>query len=120
MAMVAPMWSARGHGKGVFWFAGPAWTKHVIDADLATPHALAVGDFDGDGDLDVAVASYTAFTVRWYENDGRGGFTPHDIDVGHKQEAYDLKATDLDGDGRTDLILAGRETRNAVAYFNRK
>ena len=111
---------ACGHGKGVFWFAGPTWTKHVIDADLATPHALAVGDFDGDGDLDVAVASYTAFTVRWYENDGRGGFTPHDIDVGHKQEAYDLKATDLDGDGRTDLILAGRETRNAVAYFNRK
>jgi hypothetical protein len=111
---------ACGHGKGVFWFEGPAWTKHVIDAELATPHALAVGDFDGDGDLDVAVASYTAFIVRWYENDGRGGFTPHDIDVGHKQQAYDLKAADLDGDGRIDLILAGRETRNAVVYFNRR
>jgi putative heme-binding domain-containing protein len=111
---------ACGHGKGVFWFEGPTWTKHVIDAELATPHALAVGDFDGDGDLDVAVASYTAFIVRWYENDGRGGFTPHDIDVGHKQQAYDLKAADLDGDGRIDLILAGRETRNAVVYFNRK
>ena len=111
---------ACGHGKGVFWFEGPTWTKHVIDADLATPHALAVGDFDGDGDLDVAVASYTAFIVRWYEDDGRGGFTPHDIDVGHKQQAYDLKAADLDGDGRIDLILAGRETRNAVVYFNRK
>ena len=92
----------------------------MIDVDLATPHALAVGDFDGDGDLDVAVASYTAFIVRWYENDGRGGFTPHDIDVGHQQQAYDLKAADLDGDGRIDLILAGRETRNAVVYFNRR
>lgn len=111
---------ACGHGKGVFWFAGPTWTKHVIDAELATPHALAVGDFDRDGDPDVAVASYTAFVVRWYENDGRGVFTPHDIDVGRQQQAYDLKAADLDGDGRIDLILAGRETRNAVVYFNRK
>ena len=110
---------ACGHGKGVFWFEGPNWTKHVIDADLATPHALAVGDFDGDGDLDVAVASYTTHTVRWYENDGRGNFTPHDIDTGNKQEAYDLKATDVDGDGRIDLILAGRESKNAVVYFNR-
>ena len=111
---------ACGHGKGVFWFEGPAWTKHAIDAELATPHALAVGDFDSDGDLDVAVASYTAYVVRWYENDGRGNFTPHDMDVGHQQQAYDLKAADLDGDGRIDLILAGRETRNAVVYFNRK
>ena len=111
---------ACGHGKGVFWFAGPAWTRHVIDADLATPHALAVGDFDGDGDIDVAVASYTTHTVRGHENDGRGNFTPHDIDTGNKQESYDLKAVDVDGDGRPDLILAGRESRNAVVYFNRK
>ncbi len=110
---------ACGHGKGVYWFSGPAWTKHVIDADLATPHALAVGDFDGDGDTDVAVASYTAFITRWYENDGRGRFTPHDIDTGQRQQAYDLKAVDLDSDGRLDLILAGRESKNAVVYFNR-
>ncbi len=110
---------ACGHGKGVYWFEGPNWTKHAIDADLATPHALAVGDFDGDGDLDVAVASYTTHTVRWYENDGRGNFSAHDIDTGNKQEAYDLKATDVDGDGGVDLILAGRESKNAVVYFNR-
>ena len=110
---------ACGHGQGVFWFSGPAWTKHVIDAAIATPHALAVGDFDGDGDLDVAVASYTKHIVSWYENDGHGHFTPHAIDTGHAQEAYDLKATDIDGDGRLDLILAGRESRNAVVFFNR-
>ncbi len=109
-----------GHGKGVFWFQGPAWKKHVIDADLRDPHALAIGDFDNDGDTDVATASFSAFVVRWYQNDGQGTFTPHDIDVGHKQQAYDLKTVDLDGDGRLDLILAGRESRNAVWYRNRK
>ena len=109
-----------GHGAGVFWFEGPTWKKHAIDSTLATPHALVVGDFDGDGDVDVAVASYTAFVVRWYENDGHGSFTPHDIDTGNRQEAYDMKVADLDQDGRPDLILAGRESRNAVWYRNRK
>lgn len=107
-----------GHGTGVFWFGGPGWKKHVIDADLRDPHALAVGDFDGDGDLDVATASFGEKLVRWYENDGKGSFTAHDIDTTNRQEAYDLKAVDFDGDGRLDLILAGRETRNAVWYRN--
>ena len=109
-----------GHGKGVFWFEGPTWKKHVIDADLRDPHALAVGDFDRDGNLDVAIASFGAKLVRWYQNDGTGSFTAHDIDTTNQQEAYDLKAIDLDGDGRLDLILAGRETRNAVWYRNQK
>lgn len=109
-----------GHGKGVFWFEGPAWKKHVIDADLRDPHALAVGDFDADGDLDVATASFGEKRVRAYENDGKGSFTAHDVDATNRQEAYDLKAVDLDQDGRLDLILAGRETRNAVWYRNRK
>lgn len=109
-----------GHGQGVFWFEGPAWKKHLIDADLRDPHALAVGDFDGDGDPDVATASFGVKVVRWYQNDGKGSFTAHDIDTTNRQEAYDLKAVDLDADGRLDLILAGRETRNAVWYRNRK
>jgi hypothetical protein len=107
-----------GHGKGVFWFEGPDWKKHVIDADLRDPHALATGDFDGDGDMDVATASFTAFVVRWYRNDGNGSFTPQDIDTVNKQQAYDLKTVDIDQDGRLDLILAGRESRNAVLYRN--
>lgn len=109
-----------GHGRGVFWFEAPAWTRRIIDPELRDPHALAVGDFDGDGDPDVAVASFGAKIVRWYENDGVGRFISHDVDTGHDQEAYDLKACDLDADGRLDLILAGRETRNAVWYRNLK
>jgi hypothetical protein len=52
--------------------------------------------------------------------DGKGTFTAHDIDTTNNQEAYDLKAVALDGDGRLDLILGSRETRNAVWYRNRK
>lgn len=109
-----------GHGKGVFWFKNPTWQKQEIDTAIANPHALGVADFDGDGDLDVATASYTAFVVRWYENDGRGAFVPHDIDTGNQQQAYDLKTADLDGDGAPEIILAGRESRNAVWYRFRR
>jgi hypothetical protein len=107
-----------GHGKGVFWFKAASWKQHPIDPDFATPHALAVGDFDKDGDLDAAAASFTAFAVRWYKNDGKGAFSTHEIDVGNRQQAYDLKALDLDGDNALDLILAGRETKNAAWYRN--
>ena len=109
-----------GHGKGLFWFRGNKWERHVIDSAVATPHALAIGDFDRDGDVDVATASYTAFVVRWYENDGRGNFTARDIDTENRQQAYDLKAIDVDGDGALDLVLAGRESRNLVWYRNRR
>lgn len=109
-----------GHGRGVFWFEGPTWKKHVMDADLRDPHALTVGDFDGDGDTDVATASFGAKLVRWYKNNGLGVFTAHDIDTANQQEAYDLKTVDLDADGRFDFILAGRESRNAVWYRNKK
>lgn len=107
-----------GHGKGVFWFAGPGWKQHSIDPEFPSPHALAVGDFDRDGDLDVAAASFTALAVRWYRKDGKEAFSTHEIDGGNQQQAYDLKAIDLDGDKAVDLILAGRESRNAVWYRN--
>lgn len=107
-----------GHGRGVFWFESPEWKKHIIDENLRDPHALAVGDFNGDGFVDVATASFGAKLVRWYRSNGQGGFESFDIDTVHQQEAYDLKTADLDADGRLDLILAGRETRNAVWFRN--
>jgi hypothetical protein len=33
--------------------------------------------------------------------------------------AEDLKVTDLNGDGRLDLVVAGRSTKNLVIFWNR-
>jgi len=106
-----------GHGKGVYWIEGPDWTEHVIDPDLGHAHALAVADFNQNGKQDVAVVSYEEKIVRWYENQGDGKFAIHDIDTESGQEAYDLRATDLNGNGHPDLIVAGRGTENVAIYF---
>jgi len=107
---------SNGHGKGIFWFRGPHWEKHIVDADITETHALDHADLDGDGDIDIAAGSYGEKIVVWYENDGRGNFTRHVIDQGNGQESYDLKITDIDGDGKPDVILGGRGSNNAVLY----
>lgn len=111
--------ASNGHGTGVFWYRGSNWKAYPIDESLKDCHSLALGDFDNDGDIDVATASFSEKIVRWYENDGKGVFKAHDIDTGNGQEAYDLKAVDLNRDGRLDLLLAGRQTNNVVWYINR-
>ena len=96
--------SSNGHGTGVHWYKGPYWNLNTIDGAISDCHALDVGDFDSDGDLDVATASFTQKVVRWYENRGDGRFRGYDIDVGTGQEAYDLKAVDLNKDDRLDIL----------------
>ena len=109
--------ATRGHGQGVLWFEGPAFTAvHAIDPTLVGPHALAVADIDGDGDLDVATGTTTSATVAWFQNDGRGQFARHDVASG--QSSYDLRLSDLDGDGDLDILLAGQESRNVVWFQN--
>ena len=107
---------SNGHGKGIFWFRGPQWAKHLVDTDITEAHALDRADLDGDADIDIAAASYGEKIVVWYENDSHGNFTRHVIDQGHEQESYDLKISDLDGDGRSDFLIAGRRSNNAVFY----
>jgi len=111
--------ASNGHGTGVYWYRGTNWKQVPIDETIKDCHSLASGDFDKDGDIDVATASFSEKRVRWYENDGKGQFTAHDIDVGTGQESYDLKAVDLNKDGRLDLLLAGRSTNNVAWYINK-
>ena len=77
---------------------------------------LVVGDLDGDGLVDVAVAStYVtgspphAGYVRVYRQSSLGVFdTPADHSVG--ADPWGLSAGDLDGDGRLDLVAASPMT----------
>lgn len=68
---------------------GGAWTRQVLTTQTAGAVNLAVGDPDGDGDLDLFVTMRSQITswparksgLGWLRNDGGGVFTYADIDV---------------------------------------
>jgi hypothetical protein len=69
-------------------------------------------DFDGDGDLDLATISFFADYEHqpeegfvYLENHGNYNFSPYSIEETKKGRWLTMAAGDIDGDGRTDLIL---------------
>jgi hypothetical protein len=77
------------------------------------PLGLAVGDLDGDGDVDLVTANFFDGTISVRRNDGNGNFTgTSDILVG--QGAQSVAIADLDADGDLDLLVAQNRLQGAV------
>ena len=84
--------------------------------------ATAWGDFDGDGDLDLAVigeddTSNMRFLI--FRNDGGGNFTkaaePLGINLGFKRGSVDWG--DYDGDGDLDILVSGEDGGFGLMVF---
>ncbi len=86
-----------GNGAGGF---GP----RVGTATLGTAQALTIGDFNGDGKADVAVANASgATTVTVLLGNGDGTFqTGASYDTGYRP--IDIKRGDFNNDGKIDLV----------------
>lgn len=86
-------------GTGFFADSGQALGK-------MTAECVALGDLDGDGDLDVFVSNTYEQSQVWF-NDGQGRFT----DTGQRLgDTYNERVVlgDLDGDGDLDAFKLGR------------
>lgn len=105
-----------GRGDGTFapqvrYDAGPA------------PNAVVVGDFSGNGIMDLAVLSASAgnSVLAILMGRGDGTFLPakYYITPINASDTYDnLVAADLTGNGRVDLILTGSSTQRSYVYMN--
>ncbi len=88
-------------------------------ASFGVPSAtvsLATGDFNEDGHVDLAVASWSGGTIAIFLRDGTGGLLAAPVSYSLLGAPYFIDAADLDGDGHTDLAVVCR-TGKRVAFF---
>jgi hypothetical protein len=81
------------------------------------PRDVAVADFDGDGNLDVAITLYSANMVEVWLGDGHGNLKLGQAFYSQGSTPYHLKAADVDGDGKPDLIVGNRGPTDNIAVF---
>lgn len=88
-----------------------------ISSGNGEPSAVAVGDFDGDTVLDLAVTNESANEVSILFGAGDGTFgLPVNVGVGTSPSS--LICSDLDDDGDLDLAVANRSDDNVTILLN--
>lgn len=89
-----------------------------IGSEVEDSSGIAVGDIDGDGNMDVVVANFGSAPNRLYLGDGDGAFSASGTAIGTTH--YDTRAIELhdfDGDGDLDVIAGNRNHVDRV-YLN--
>lgn len=81
-----------------------AFASSMAMATSTGPWGIDVSDIDGDGDPDILIANRNQTAINVFLHDGNfagPGFTK--VDVGTTLPARNIKAGDLDGDGKVDI-----------------
>ncbi len=101
-----------GDGRGGF---APAPGSPVTVAVRPHPHGIATGDFNGDGNLDLATDSWAEDRLEILFGDGKGGFPTPGIYVAVGKHPYQrIRVADLNGDGRADIVSPNLEGDNVT------
>lgn len=121
---------AKGHDYGLYLWHGRStddddrltFEEQIIDDSYSQPHCLHMADLDGDGTDEII----TGKRVRAHNGNDPGGkepplvcyyvrnaqtgtFTRHIINDGDVGIGLQIRTADLDADGDTDIVLAGKE-----------
>ncbi len=104
-------------GAGVFTFVASS----AYAANINTPYAVKVADFDSDGKLDIVASNYIAAGyVSVYKNASTSGsitLTPVNTYTAGTQPGF-LDVGDIDGDGKMDIVVSNYGSANASIFRN--
>ena len=100
-------------GNGAGGFTPAAGSPLIVGA---SPDFIAMGDFNGDGKLDLAVANEGDNTLTMLLGNGAGGFTAAGAPFAVGMNPSSIAVGDFNGDGRPDLAVAN-EGDNTVTVL---
>jgi hypothetical protein len=101
-----------GDGKGRF--------KPMPGSPFATgksPSRVAVGDLNGDGLADIAVANYNSDNVTAFIMNVRGISSTYTLPTGKYPDG--IAIADLDGDGKGDIVVSNSGEYYISIVFSR-
>jgi hypothetical protein len=112
------------HGTAVAVYSlGKTTTRQVLDENVKEGHALATADLLGLGQ-DQVVAGWrqpnneNKVGVKIYVPGNNNQWQSFWVDE-NTMATEDLQVTDLNADGKPDIIAAGRATKNLKIYWNK-
>jgi hypothetical protein len=97
-----------GNGDGTFT-AGPS-----VPATGQNANNAAVADFDGDGNMDIALSLPDANEIQVVLGKGDGSFTALSPILLPGSYVYSVAAADLNGDGKPDLIATSCANQSLI------
>ncbi|MBD2653561.1 VCBS repeat-containing protein [Synechocystis sp. FACHB-383] len=101
-----------GNGNGTFGGAS-FFNLNIGGTD---PFAIAAGDFNNDGNLDLVTANRNNNSVSVLIGNGSGGFTPTNFNAG--TNPIDVTVGDFDNDGNLDIATAKDNGNVSVLFGN--
>ena len=113
--------NAGGNEQNVLWIndGSENFSASNIAGDTFSSQGLAIGDVDGDGDIDIYVANSADDDEqnKLWINNGSGSFSASDItsDTGSSQDAVML---DVEGDGDLDIYVVNGSAQLNKLWIN--